>query len=340
MFSHTAAKTPHRAALQPSAMGVGEVEKLSREVLAHIPVATVVFTPDLRVRAWDLTGVDLAEAAGDYTECHIVSLPWWAEDERGRWFIEDTARKALCGESTQFEAPYVTGSGRDGVMWFRVSPFRESGSDIVSGVIMVAQDMTEWARDRDSAKAAMGELAHRVKNMLALVSSIVNLNLRKATSIADAQNRIGQRLGAYARAQDLIFREGLHEVRLTEVIDQALVPYPRSRIRTHIEDCALGSRSALVIGLALHELGMNAVKYGALSNHGGTVTLHAIGDADGGFTLSWEETGGPTVAPPEIEGFGTTLTTRVLEAQTRGKVTCDYRPEGVVWTLVAVDPGG
>ena len=321
-------------------MGLGAIDSLSRQVLAHIPVATVVFTPDLRVRAWDLTGVDVVDGDGDYSGQHIVALPWWADDEKGRWFIEDAARKALRGEMRQFEAPYVTGSGRDGVMWFRLGPFREDGSDDVSGVIMVAQDMTEWARDRDSAKAAMGELAHRVKNMLALVSSIVNLNLRKATSITDAQDRIGQRLGAYARAQDLIFREGLGDVRLTEVVDQALIPYPRSRIELVVEDCKLGSRSALVIGLALHELGMNAVKYGALSNHGGSVRLQAIGDDDGGFTLSWEEHGGPPVSPPEVEGFGTTLTTRVLEAQMRGKVTCDYRPEGILWTLQATDAGG
>ena len=314
-------------------MPADESNHLSRRLLAHMPMATALLTPELRVRAWDLSGVDLCDADGDFADMYIVDLPWWRDDEEVRWFLDGAARRALAGETVQFEGPYTRGSGSDGTMWFRLAPYREEDDAAVSGVVILAQDMTDWAADRNTGRALMNELNHRVKNMLALVSSIVNLNLRKSRDIKDAQERIGQRLAAYARAQELVFQEGLEDVTLANVVDQALVPFPRSRTDLDMADGKVSARTAMVLGLALHELGMNAVKYGAWSNGTGRVRLSAASSNDG-LRLRWAESGGPKVVPPNHEGFGTTLTTRVLKTQTRGTVTCDYPESGMIWTLV------
>jgi CheY-like chemotaxis protein len=91
------------------------------------------------------------------------------------------------------------------------------------------------------------------------------------------------------------------------------------------------------IAMALHELAANAVRHGALSREAGRVAVAwEIRDAPGGpaFVLTWRETGGPEVAPPERRGFGTTVTTAMVEAGTRGAVDLDFAPGGLTWRLV------
>ena len=84
----------------------------------------------------------------------------------------------------------------------------------------------------------------------------------------------------------------------------------------------------------MHELATNAVKYGALSVPEGSVTVvwHVDPGALHRLTLHWEERGGPPVSPPERKGFGTTLLNRALPD---GRITLDFRPEGLVFALEA-----
>ena len=86
--------------------------------------------------------------------------------------------------------------------------------------------------------------------------------------------------------------------------------------------------------MALHELGTNALKYGALSVERGSVTVR-WSTSDGRFRLRWEEKGGPTVSPPAHRGFGSRMIERGLAAELRGEARIDWRPEGVVCTIDA-----
>jgi two-component sensor histidine kinase len=86
--------------------------------------------------------------------------------------------------------------------------------------------------------------------------------------------------------------------------------------------------------MALHELGTNALKYGALSADAGRVALHWT-TGDGRFRLRWQESGGPAVTPPSRIGFGSRMIERGLSAEFEGEVKIDYRPDGVVCTIDA-----
>jgi two-component sensor histidine kinase len=84
--------------------------------------------------------------------------------------------------------------------------------------------------------------------------------------------------------------------------------------------------------MALHELGTNALKYGALSREQGRVSVQWTTEA-GRFRLRWKETGGPPVSPPGHRGFGSRMIERGLAAELQGEVRIDWRPQGVVCTI-------
>jgi len=81
-----------------------------------------------------------------------------------------------------------------------------------------------------------------------------------------------------------------------------------------------------VLAMALHELATNAVKYGGLSTEEGRIEVRWALE-DGRFQFSWLEKGGPPVTAPSQTGFGTVLISRVLQAETRGQVSTEFRPE-------------
>ena len=98
----------------------------------------------------------------------------------------------------------------------------------------------------------------------------------------------------------------------------------------------LAPRTAEVIGMALHELATNSIKYGALSVPGGKVVIEWGPREDStGLRFQWSESGGPPVRAPEQTGFGTTLIRDVPRHNLGAEVALDYRPEGVRWELTA-----
>lgn len=94
----------------------------------------------------------------------------------------------------------------------------------------------------------------------------------------------------------------------------------------------LTPKSALSLSLAIHELATNAVKYGALSQPGGSVAV-AWQTSDRGIDLSWTEAGGPPVSSPNRPGFGTTLIEKALGMETGGTSKIDYLRDGIVCTI-------
>jgi two-component sensor histidine kinase len=101
----------------------------------------------------------------------------------------------------------------------------------------------------------------------------------------------------------------------------------------------LGPKAVDQIGLALHELGTNAVKHGALSVGTGTVRITWALEPDEfdqeRLRLTWKESGGPPVIQPQCAGFGSLLITRIVPAALRGTAMLDFEPDGLKWVLLA-----
>jgi two-component sensor histidine kinase len=92
--------------------------------------------------------------------------------------------------------------------------------------------------------------------------------------------------------------------------------------------------AAETIGMALHELATNALKYGALSVPGGKVRIDWMRAPDGGLAMGWSEHGGPPVTPPASQGFGNRLIADMPRGKLRGEVEVDYARDGFRWQLV------
>jgi two-component sensor histidine kinase len=105
-----------------------------------------------------------------------------------------------------------------------------------------------------------------------------------------------------------------------------------SRIVVSGKKLRLNAAASQAIGLALHELATNAGKYGALSTDAGRVDVRWQVDGDI-FAMSWTESNGPPVRPPERQGFGSMVIDSMAKRAVSGEVQLDYAPSGLVWRL-------
>ena len=188
-----------------------------------------------------------------------------------------------------------------------------------------------------------GELQHRIKNTLAMVSAIASQTL-KGEAILEQCDTFNARLHTLAHAHDLLMGEAQEKGSIREVIETALAPHRAAAAQFDVSgpDLSLSPKQTLSLALAMHELATNAAKYGALSKPNGRVLVNweqAMSGSDArGFALRWEEHGGPTVLQPTRSGFGSRLITRVLAADFKGDVKLDYTPGGLICTLVSQFP--
>jgi two-component sensor histidine kinase len=184
------------------------------------------------------------------------------------------------------------------------------------------------------------ELNHRVKNTLATVLSIASQTIRNAETNAQAHEALEARLLALSRAHDVLTRENWDGADLRDVVAQAVAPFrdPDGQ-RFHVQGpyVRLNPRMSLAIAMALQELATNAVKYGALSNGIGTVTIDwsVSGLPAPELSFCWTERGGPTVRAPSRRGFGSRLIERNLARDLDGAVNIAFEPTGVVCRIEA-----
>ena len=103
------------------------------------------------------------------------------------------------------------------------------------------------------------------------------------------------------------------------------------------EDFLLSPEAAQNLGLILHELSTNSIKYGALSVREGRVRLHwALNSTDhDSVTMEWTETGGPPASQPSRRGFGSTIIKRHAESAFSAVVSTDYAQTGFTWSMTA-----
>ena len=160
---------------------------------------------------------------------------------------------------------------------------------------------------------------------------MVVLTKRDAPSVADFTTTLIGRLHSLARAHDLLARDKWRGARLHDVIRNEFHAYTGAdsdRLTIAGDDVRLNPRAAQTLSLALHELTTNAAKYGALSMPEGRIEVGSAVDGQE-LVLSWVETGGPEVAPPEDRGFGTVVIERSIAHELGGHAELDYARGGV-----------
>ncbi|HET7347431.1 MAG TPA: sensor histidine kinase [Acidobacteriaceae bacterium] len=176
------------------------------------------------------------------------------------------------------------------------------------------------------------ELAHRVKNTIAILQSIVTNSLRSPEA-ADVRKTIIERFGALSRAHDILIGTDFAAADFRELATTAL-SVQSGMFDLEGPDVLLSPQSSLSLALVLHELATNSLKYGALQA-GGKVHLRWVISEQSApaFNLKWSETGGPPAVRPVQVGFGTRLIETTLKSL--GKVEMRYEPSGFELLFVA-----
>jgi two-component sensor histidine kinase len=183
------------------------------------------------------------------------------------------------------------------------------------------------------------ELSHRIKNLIAIIQSIARQTMHQTTTKEDFEVRFSNRLGAFGRALDLLIANDWRGARIDDLVRSELTPFgvlDGVQISVKGPPLALKPDAARNIGLALHELATNASKYGALSVPEGKVAVHwGLANSSGRprLRVTWRESGGPMVTEPTRRGFGRQIIQEVTAHALAGKVTYEFLPAGVRWTL-------
>jgi len=179
----------------------------------------------------------------------------------------------------------------------------------------------------------MLELRHRIKNILGVVQSLVNQTLRDGVSMADAREVLAGRLVAVGHAVDLLLSGAWQSTPLASLIRSAMT-MATDRVQLSGPAVQIGPSAAMMLSILFHELECNAIKYGALSDGKGAVTVTWSLDSESPQKLlvHWTEQDGPVVTPPSQPGFGTKLISRIA-GRFDGDAVADFAPDGLRWRL-------
>jgi len=297
-------------------------------------IASIVWTTNPDGQATDvsgwcaLTGQGAAECAG------FGWLDALHPDDRER--VRACWKEAL-GDGMPFAAEFRLRDGNGHYTWYdaRAVPVLEADGRVREWIgVCLDIDGRRSAEERQNLLTA--ELNHRVRNILASVQAMIGLTAQSAPSQDELARRLQGRVAAMARTHGLLTSERWRGASLIRIIRDELHPYAEGDDEAVVlsgqTDCILPPRQALDFAMGMHELATNAAKYGALSIPGGRITIDWSITTDGGdsrLSLTWQESGGPTVEPPARRGFGTRLLESVLGKAPRSNLTIEFNPEGI-----------
>jgi len=241
------------------------------------------------------------------------------------------------GHAGQFRA--ATGVMGATTQWdIQVTPILGSAGVPVA-LLAVSRDVTHASRAAEQDNLVAMEMTHRLKNVLCIVQAIASHTLRGPAMPADIRKTFDGRLLAFFRAQELLTQAPAESVELRQLVNGIATLHcrrPSTRFRVEGPAVTVGPRVGVALSMVLHELGTNAIKYGALSSATGVLELvwHVLPvNGEPSFSLTWTESGGPPLAQPEHKGFGTRLIERSFPSEMGLVSTLTYPRSGVVFTL-------
>lgn len=272
-----------------------------------------------------------------YPEADLVGRPageFVDPAERGR--EREELSRLLAREITNaaFEIPYRRRDGSH--IWLgQTTSLVLDSEGAPLHLVSVYRDISERRSAQERQRFLLAELAHRSKNLLAVIQGIAGQTLRSVDTLADFKTRFTQRLQGIAATQDILVRQDWTGGDLRELVATQLEVFDlgEGRIVMSGPDVTLSADAVQSVGLALHELATNALKYGALSVAAGTVRVVWTLQADQALAIAWSEQGGPPVVAPSRTGFGSTVLDRMAAASVDGVVDLEYATGGLTWTL-------
>jgi PAS domain S-box-containing protein len=290
----------------------------------------VVYTQDRDLRYTSISHEMMGRSADDILG-HTDEEIWPSEGNELTVLKRDALNN---GRSRRTEMAFEDMPGQ---RWhdLHIEPLRDEGGEIV-GLTCASVDVTDRKEGEAHLRLLLRELTHRSKNLLAVIQAMARQTARHAGSTEAFLTQFSARLQALAASHDLLVRESWYGASLTELIRSQLAVYldrDDAPVSMAGPDVALKPEAAQNLGLALHELSVNAAKFGALSVPEGRVTINwkrnGNGGADDALELDWCERSGPKVKTRRKEGFGSIVIERNLARALEAKVDMSFEPDGL-----------
>ncbi|MBF0679674.1 MAG: PAS domain S-box protein [Devosia sp.] len=222
-----------------------------------------------------------------------------------------------------------------------ISPIRHADGNIV-GASKIARDITQTREAERKIRLLLQEVNHRVKNQYAVILSIIRETSNRSQSPEHFERQLRDRILALARSQDLLVNTGWNGASLAELIEQQLGAFGNEhKVVTTGPSVTLNSNAVQHLGMAMHELGTNSVKYGVLGSGQGQIVIEwEISHRDGEdfVELTWNESTGGEISPvnPTVRrGFGSVVLERAVPFSLRGEAHVERGSDFIRWTLVA-----
>jgi PAS domain S-box-containing protein len=322
----------------PAALADSDVSYAQFRALANsIPNLAWMAHPDgwifwYNQRWYDYTGTTPEEMVG--WGWQAVHDPELLPEMLARWTGSLTT-----GEPFEMTFPLRRADGSYRMFVTRAEPLKENGR--IVGWFGTNTDITELERTKERLQLVVNELNHRVKNTLVTVQSIAAKSFKNSHP-ADYQT-FERRLLSLSRVHNLLTQSGWTKASVAEIVSIATSMFGERRFRIAGADLEVGPSLATALGMTLHELCTNAIKYGALSVDVGHVEVtwgsETLGERKV-MNLEWREIGGPAVTQPAEYGFGLNLITRATATGIGSNVAHVFHPDGVRCTIrLPIDEG-
>lgn len=197
-------------------------------------------------------------------------------------------------------------------------------------------DITGRKQAEQHQQLLLFELQHRVRNTLSVIRSIIRRTAETSSDKDDMLMHLDGRVDAFARVQAAVTRDPAKGLDLAMLVaDELRVAGASEGPRLSIAGVTvwLAPRAAETIGLAIHELTTNAIKYGALASHQGRLAITWAIERDGAeptLQLVWTERQVEgVITAPAHRGFGTEILTRTLPYELQATTDMQFRPDGL-----------
>jgi PAS domain S-box-containing protein len=289
-----------------------------------------VFTQDRDLRYTSISNPMLGRSIEDIlgrTDAEIL------RGDSGAAIIAAKRQVLANGEARRAEIPL---DDAPGIRWhdLHIEPLRNEAGEVV-GLTCASVDVTERKEGEAHLRLLLRELTHRSKNLLAVIQAMARQTARHTGSIETFLTQFSARLQALAASHDLLVRESWYGASLGELIRSQLGGYfdgSSNQVSIDGPAIALKPEAAQNLGLALHELAVNAAKFGALSVPTGRVSITWCRreSTDGSAVeLDWRERLGPKVKVRRKKGFGTMVIERNLARALDAEINMDFDPDGL-----------
>jgi len=308
-----------------------ESELRFRTLAEHIP-QLVFRSASMGERTWGspqwiaFTGLSEAKSLGlgwmdaVHPSDHELTLEAWAAAEtNGKLYVEHRIRRAIDGQYRWFQTRATKLDGE----WFGTST-----------------DVDDLKRLKDRQDVLLKELHHRTGNLLAVISSIARRTAQSSSSVPDFSHRFENRIQALSRVQNQIAKGNASAIELEDLVKMemdALGLLETGRVKLEGPSCPLDPKQAETLALAIHELGTNTLKYGALATSAGRISVSWVCSEKGERYFEWLETGVNAIVPNKLRrGYGRELIEVALPHALGAETRLDFEETGTVRCLIAL----